>query len=77
MSDVVGNHETATMATGRCIQVAILESLQIVAISASKPRGSGLDMDVVHMPCAERKTGDGEEQRGTDDVADLKAGMVA
>ena len=33
-------------------------------------------MDVVHMPRAECKAGDGEEQGGTDDVADLKAGMV-
>lgn len=76
VSDAVGDHEPAAVATGRCIQVAILESLQLVSVAASKPTGGGLHVDVGKMPRAECKTGDGEKQGGTDDVADLKAGVI-
>ena len=35
-----------------------------------------LQMDVVHMTCAVGETGDGAEQPGADNVADLDAGVV-
>ena len=48
----------------------------MLPVPLPEPRGTRLYMDVVHMACAVRKAGNGVEQCGTYDVADLKASMI-
>ena len=76
MFDGVGDHESATVTTGRGIPVAVLEILQLASIAVPKTCGGGLHVDVVHVARAVCESGDGEEQRGADDAADLKTGVI-
>ena len=47
-----------------------------MSVSLSEPNGPRLHVNVVDMACAIREAGNGVEQSGAYDVADLKAGVI-
>ena len=76
MAKGIGHDDPAFVTAGRLILVPVLESLQLVPVTLSEIRGAWLYMDVVHVARTIGEAGDGVEQRGTDEVTDLKTGVV-
>ena len=69
--DGVGDDEPALVTAGFRIVVSVLEFLQLSSVAVPEVGSARLDMDVVHVSRAIGEAGNGVEQRGTDDVADL------
>ena len=76
MAKGVGHDDPAFVTADRLILVPILESLLLLPVTLSEIRGAWLYMDVVHMARTIGEASDGIEQRGTDEVTDLKTGVV-
>ena len=74
--DGIGDHQTTAVPVGGRVKIPVLDCLQLVAIAAPKPVGGRLHMNVVDMARAVGMAGDGIEQGGTDDVADLETGVI-
>ena len=47
-----------------------------MGIALPKIPGGGLHVNIVYVACVIRVAGDGIEQRGAQDIADLEAGVV-
>ena len=76
LPDIIGDHNPACVMFGIGVLVPVLEILQVLPVPLPETRSTRLYVDIIHVACAIYKAGNGVEQRGAYDVADLKAGMI-
>ncbi|MDE0306644.1 MAG: hypothetical protein OXI87_17465 [Albidovulum sp.] len=59
MANGIGDRNPAFKAAGCRILVPVLESLQLLSVADPEAGGTGLHMDIAHMPGAIGKTSNG------------------